>query len=35
MNSIDDFTTKFIWVVLGIIVLVFYIKNRDDDDYGE
>lgn len=35
MNSLDDFTTKFIWFVIGFMILIVYLKNREDDDFGE
>ena len=35
MNRLDDFTTKFIWFVIGFMILIVYLKNREDDDFGE
>ncbi len=28
---VDDITFKFIWVLIGIMIVVFYIQNRSDD----
>lgn len=27
----DEITFKFIWVLIGIMIVVFYIQNRSDD----
>jgi hypothetical protein len=28
---IDEITFKFIWVLIGIMIVVFYIQSRSDD----
>jgi hypothetical protein len=28
---VDDITFKFIWVLIGIMIVVFYIQSRSDD----
>lgn len=28
---VDEITFKFIWVLIGIMIVVFYIQSRNDD----
>lgn len=28
---VDEITFKFIWVLIGIMIVVFYIQSRSDD----
>jgi len=35
MSNIDDLSIKAIYVIIGFMVIVFYLKIRQDDDFGE
>ena len=28
---VDEITFKFIWVLIGIMIVVFYIQSKNDD----
>lgn len=32
MNPSDEIAIKFIWVLLILMVVLFYLLNRDDDE---
>jgi hypothetical protein len=32
MNTIEDLTIKLIYVLLGLVTILFFISNRDDDE---
>lgn len=32
MKRIDEITLNMVWVLLGLMLLLFYLLKRDDDD---
>lgn len=31
MNQTDEITIQFIWLLIGVVIILFYLQNTDDD----